>query len=197
MNCWDWNGLLGRGVGNLSGGERQRVALARSLATSPRLLLLDEPLASLDGGLRGVILSYLKRIRRELGTPMVYVSHSISEVMALADNALVLRDGARGGVWTRVRGAYDARSVVFRAIRHAGRIFWVVWSEDDTRRHEDIAELRIGIASVLAVGVRRGVGGRADGLHQGQGDIICVEADTTADQRAQRDTGADFGNTQG
>lgn len=85
--------LMERRVANLSGGERQRVALARALATSPRLLLLDEPLASLDGGFRGIIIGYLKQITRELGTPMVYVSHSISEVMALAESTLVLLDG--------------------------------------------------------------------------------------------------------
>lgn len=85
--------LMDRRVGNLSGGERQRVALARALATSPDLLLLDEPLASLDGGFRGVIIEYLKRVRRELDTPMIYVSHSASEVMAMADNMLVLKNG--------------------------------------------------------------------------------------------------------
>ena len=85
--------LMDRRVTHLSGGERQRVALARALATSPELLLLDEPLASLDGGFRGVIIEYLKRIWRELGTSMIYVSHSISEVMALADTTLALFDG--------------------------------------------------------------------------------------------------------
>ena len=83
--------LMNRGVINLSGGERQRVALARALATSPSLMLLDEPLASLDGRFRGVIIEYLKRVWEELRTPMVYVSHSISEVMALAENTLALR----------------------------------------------------------------------------------------------------------
>ena len=87
------SGLVDRGVGSLSGGERQRVALARALATSPRLLLLDEPLASLDAAFKGVIIRYLKRVQEELHTPMVYVSHSISEVMALADVALVLSEG--------------------------------------------------------------------------------------------------------
>lgn len=87
--------LMDRGVANLSGGERQRVALARALATSPDILLLDEPLASLDVGFRGVIIRYLKRVWRELHTPMVYVSHSISEVMALAESALVLSGGRR------------------------------------------------------------------------------------------------------
>ena len=86
-------GLLERKPATLSGGERQRVALARALSTSPSFLLLDEPLASLDAGLRGIAIGYLRRIRRELGIPMLYVSHSISEVLALADRALLFRDG--------------------------------------------------------------------------------------------------------
>ncbi len=85
--------LMDRSPASLSGGERQRVALARALAMSPGLLLLDEPVASLDARLRGVVLSYLRRIHRDLHIPMVYVSHSISEVLALADDALVLSDG--------------------------------------------------------------------------------------------------------
>ena len=87
--------LMDRVVTNLSGGERERVALARALATSPDLLLLDEPLTALDAGLRGVVLEHLKRCWQELGTPMVYVSHSISEVMALAETALVLSKGRK------------------------------------------------------------------------------------------------------
>ncbi|MEX0763108.1 MAG: molybdenum ABC transporter ATP-binding protein [Dehalococcoidia bacterium] len=87
------DGLLDRRPGTLSGGERQRVALARALATSPELLLLDEPIASLDARLRGVVTGYLQRLHRELGIPMVYVSHSISEVLALASHALLLKDG--------------------------------------------------------------------------------------------------------
>ncbi|MCI0812645.1 MAG: molybdenum ABC transporter ATP-binding protein [Chloroflexi bacterium] len=93
VDLFQLSDLMGRRTDNLSGGERQRVALARALATSPDLLLLDEPLASLDGAFRGVIIEYLKRVSRELGTPMIYVSHSISEVMALADRMLVLRNG--------------------------------------------------------------------------------------------------------
>ena len=86
--------LMDRDVANLSGGERQRVALARALATSPLLLLLDEPVASLDAVLRGVVLGYLRQVWRELGTPTVYVSHSISEMMALTDQVLVLDRGS-------------------------------------------------------------------------------------------------------
>ena len=85
--------LVDRRPQKLSTGERQRVALARALATSPDLLLLDEPLSSLDIGLRGRVLRYLKDIHRSLAIPMVYVSHSISEVLAIADMALVVSNG--------------------------------------------------------------------------------------------------------
>ncbi len=85
--------LMDRGVGNLSGGERQRVALARALATSPRLLLLDEPLSSLDAPARASILTNLRQIAEQLGTPMVFVSHSLSEVLALAPNTFAIDRG--------------------------------------------------------------------------------------------------------
>ena len=87
--------LMDRSVANLSRGEGQRVALARALATSPDLLLLDEPTAALDAVMRGTILEFLLRCWRELSTPMVYVSHSLSEVLAIADEVLVLSDGRR------------------------------------------------------------------------------------------------------
>ena len=95
VSIFDLSGLVDRNVINLSGGERQRVAFARALSTSPKLLLLDEPLASIDLAFKGVVIRYLKRMRKDLDIPIVYVSHSMSEVMALADDALVLSNGNR------------------------------------------------------------------------------------------------------
>jgi len=85
--------LISRGVTELSGGEKQRVALARALLASPRLLLLDEPLASLDLALKGKIVPYLARVRDEFRIPMVYVTHDRFEVLALADEMVVLVNG--------------------------------------------------------------------------------------------------------
>ena len=85
--------LLDRFPHALSGGERQRVALARALMASPRVLLLDEPLAALDQPLRERILVYLRRIRDSERLPMIYVTHQPVEAMALANFCLVLRDG--------------------------------------------------------------------------------------------------------
>ena len=85
--------LMDRGVQNLSGGERQRVALARALASSPRLLLMDEPLASLDAAHRASILTHLKSISGQLDVPMVFVSHSLSEALALAPRTYALAAG--------------------------------------------------------------------------------------------------------
>ena len=86
-------GLLARRTQQLSGGERQRVAIARALATQPRLLLLDEPLASLDLARRREILPWLERLRDELRIPMLYVTHSADEVARLADTLVVLDSG--------------------------------------------------------------------------------------------------------
>ncbi len=87
-------GLLGRrSVAELSGGERQRVALARALLSSPELLLLDEPLAALDAGLKERILPYLFRVRDEFALPMLLVTHAPGEVITLCDAAVVLDRG--------------------------------------------------------------------------------------------------------
>ena len=86
--------LLQRHSDTLSGGERQRVAIARALATSPKLLLMDEPLASLDGQRKADILPYLERLVAELDIPVLYVSHAPDEVARLADH-LVLLDAGR------------------------------------------------------------------------------------------------------
>ncbi len=84
--------LLGRAPASLSGGERQRVALGRALMTEPRLLLLDEPLAAVDQPLRERVLLFLRRIR-DLGVPMIYVTHQPFEAMALATWCVVLARG--------------------------------------------------------------------------------------------------------
>jgi len=85
--------LLGRRVETLSGGEAQRVALARALASSPRALLLDEPLASLDLPLRARALAHLLRVRDELGLPMLWVTHDPDEAMCAGELAVVLDRG--------------------------------------------------------------------------------------------------------
>ncbi len=85
--------VLKRRPDSMSGGERSRVAMARALLTSPRMLLLDEPLVSLDFKLKGRILPYIERINRTFDIPVLYVSHDISEVLYLADDTLVLQEG--------------------------------------------------------------------------------------------------------
>jgi len=85
--------LLDRQPANLSGGEKQRVAIGRALLASPRLLLMDEPLAALDEERKAEILPYLERLRDEAGIPIVYVSHSIAEVARLADRVVLMAGG--------------------------------------------------------------------------------------------------------
>jgi molybdate transport system ATP-binding protein len=85
--------LLDRRPGLLSGGEKQRVAIGRALLASPRLILMDEPLASLDDRRKAEIMPYIERLRDETKVPIVYVSHSVSEVARLATDIVVLEEG--------------------------------------------------------------------------------------------------------
>lgn len=97
----DLEALRQRRPGRLSGGEKQRVALGRALLARPRLLLLDEPLGSLDDERKAEILPYLMRLRDQAGVPMVYVSHDADEIRRLATQVIRLQNGtvaAQGGL---------------------------------------------------------------------------------------------------
>jgi molybdate transport system ATP-binding protein len=101
IDLLDIGHLLNRRPGTLSGGERQRVAIGRALLTRPRLLLLDEPLASLDAPRKREILPYLVRLRDDVGIPMIYVSHQADEVKQIANEVARIEAGrvaAMGGL---------------------------------------------------------------------------------------------------
>ena len=100
VDLLDIGNLLDRRPGKLSGGERQRVAIGRALLMGPRLLLLDEPLASLDAARKADILPYLERLRDEGSVPMIYVSHDAAEVCRIASRVVRMEGGrvtAAGG----------------------------------------------------------------------------------------------------
>jgi molybdate transport system ATP-binding protein len=150
--------LLGRRPAGLSGGERQRVAIGRALLSAPRLLLFDEPLASLDYERRMEILPYVLRMHEELGVPFVYVSHAVDEVARLADQVIVLERG-------RVAAAGAPADVLAPAWAAAGegRMNAVSVVEAVVREHD----LRYGLtvlehpAGNISVAGRVGVPGRA------------------------------------
>ncbi len=127
--------LLQRSCVRLSGGERQRVALARALVSRPRILLLDEPLASLDVPLRRRILPYLVRVRDEFGLPTVFVSHDATEVQALCDEVVVLESGR-----VKMQGAPDQ---VLRTARSGDRAFENVLAGAVTARGEGSSRVRL------------------------------------------------------
>jgi molybdate transport system ATP-binding protein len=126
--------LLGHRTDQLSGGQRQRVAIARALLTSPQLLLMDEPLSSLDQRSKAEILPHLKRLRDSAAIPIIYVSHVLGELMRLADQLLLLEAG-------RVRAAGPLQQLLARsdlplgAMQDAGSVFDAVVQEHDPTYH--------------------------------------------------------------
>ena len=123
--------ILDRPVAKLSGGEAQRVALARAILSHPRLLLLDEPLAALDIGLKEKILPYLGRVRDEFHIPMIYVTHNLTEVLTLADWVLMIGQGKllAQGVPKDVLGSLD--TIVEFAEQQLENVFTVRITELD------------------------------------------------------------------
>lgn len=114
--------VLDRRPATLSGGERQRVALGRALLSRPRMLLMDEPLAALDGPRKDEILPYLNRLKSEAGMPILYVTHAVEEVARLADHVVMMEAGR-----IRQQGpVYDVLSspeaMPFLGVREAGSI---------------------------------------------------------------------------
>jgi molybdate transport system ATP-binding protein len=109
LSLLDLEPLLSRRVHQLSGGERQRVAIARALLSQPRLLLLDEPLASLDRERREEVLPYLETLRDQLSIPMIYVSHQFDEVLRLATHIVLMQSGRVAAEGSITQMSLDAR----------------------------------------------------------------------------------------
>jgi len=123
--------LLDRRPGALSGGEKQRVAIGRALLASPHLLLMDEPLASLDETLKEEILPFIERLRDEAQVPIVYVSHSLAEVARLATTVVMIKEGHVTGVGapSEVLGRRDL--LMAEAAGEAGALVEAIVSDHD------------------------------------------------------------------
>jgi molybdate transport system ATP-binding protein len=141
--------LLDRSVANLSGGEVQRVALARAILARPQLLLLDEPLAALDIGLKERILPYLARVRDEFSIPMIYVTHNLTEVLTLADWVLMIQQGRLIAQGVPKQALRSANILVRLPDEHFENVFTV--SVLDTDREAGTARVRLAAGIELSI----------------------------------------------
>jgi molybdate transport system ATP-binding protein len=151
--------LLSRRPYTLSGGERQRVALGRALLSQPRLLLLDEPLASLDAPRRAEVLPYLEALRDRLSIPMVYVSHQFEEVLRLANHVVLMEHGrvvAAGGIH-EVSLRPELTAIV--GPDSVGAVLEGVISEFDSAR--GLAHLKVGSGTLIISATAARIGARA------------------------------------
>ncbi len=150
--------LLARQPATLSGGEKQRVALGRALLSQPRMLLMDEPLASLDGPRKQDILPYLERLRDgPLGVPILYVSHALDEVARLADTLVLLQDGQVRSQGPLFDVMADPAAVPLLGVREAGAVI-----EAEVMAHADdgLSTLQISSGTLELPGVQAAIGSR-------------------------------------
>ena len=117
--------LLQRRPANLSGGEKQRVAIGRALLARPRLLVMDEPLASLDEARKTEVLPYIERLRDAAGVPIVYVSHQVAEVARLATTMVVLSEGRVAAVGPTAAMRPSERMTIVVASRATSATWWL------------------------------------------------------------------------
>ncbi len=161
--------LLDRNPSALSGGERQRVAIGRALLAAPRLLLMDEPLAALDEARKAEILPYLERLRDDAGIPIVYVSHSVSEVARLARRVVVLENGrvTASGAAAEVLSAPAATLATGR--REAGVL--LEGEVEGTDPSHELTTVRVGRERLRIAGVSATPGSRLR-LHIAARDVM-------------------------
>jgi len=136
LSAFDLQGLLSRRVTGLSGGERQRIAIARTLLTQPRILLLDEPLAALDRGRKSEILPYLESLPQRFGIPVIYVSHSVDEVARLCDRVIALQDG-------HIAAVGGAADVLNHLDEHATRLSTELFTVLEAKVIEQLTDVQL------------------------------------------------------
>ena len=164
--------LLDRRPGKLSGGEKQRVAIGRALLSSPRLLLMDEPLAALDDERKAEILPYLERLRDEMNIPIVYVSHSVPEVARLADRVVMLEDGRVKAIGTPTQ-VLSGPSLSAADRREAGSVLSGIVERVDERYR--LATIRLSQAALVVPDAHVAAGSRVR-LHIPERDVMIATA---------------------
>ena len=177
--------LLARRPHTLSGGERQRVAIGRALLAQPHLLLMDEPLASLDAARKAEILPYLTRLKTALRLPVIYVTHALDEVIQLADSMVLIEAG-------RVVGSGSLSEVAARADLplaqrdDAGALLLCRVAEHDAARRIDSSRRRR--RQLLGAAAGRAVAERVSRPHSGSRGDPGRQA-SRCDQSAQHRSG--------
>ena len=150
--------LLARAPATLSGGEKQRVALGRALLSGPRMLLMDEPLASLDAARKDEILPYLEQLRDgALRLPILYVSHALDEITRLADRLVVLRNGQVAAQGPLRDVMTDPAAVPLLGVREAGA---VLTATVQSHADDGLSTLAISGGTLELMGVKAPVGAR-------------------------------------
>ena len=137
--------LMSRRVSELSGGERQRVALGRAILTSPDLLLLDEPLASLDRPLRREIIAYLRDLQRVCSFPIIIVSHDLTDLLQLTNSLMVMRNGSLVGPGSYGDLLHDAQLDARAALCEPGTINVLEARVGATDAEAGLTALEIGL----------------------------------------------------